>query len=168
MTGMNNQWRSDQTISDPPARAPAFHVRLHRGDFAPSTRPTTGSGAFCARATRGQITAARPSAEMNCRRLMSIAICPVPTGFMPAAIWGQEYHTRTLGLCLLQGPVVKRLAILLHCVRPFMALSGHQERAAECPLLGEERTWRLTVRMSTFDPKRTLLGAVLTTSSLPV
>jgi hypothetical protein len=56
------------------------------------------AGAFCARATRGQITAARPSADMNCRRLMSIAICPVPTGFMPAAIWGQEYHTRTLGL----------------------------------------------------------------------
>ena len=31
MTGMNNQWRSDQTISDLPARASAFHVRLHLG-----------------------------------------------------------------------------------------------------------------------------------------
>jgi hypothetical protein len=25
---VNNQWRSDQTISDLPARASAFHVRL--------------------------------------------------------------------------------------------------------------------------------------------
>ena len=30
MAGMNNQWRSNQTISDLPARASAFHVRLHR------------------------------------------------------------------------------------------------------------------------------------------
>jgi hypothetical protein len=28
MAGVNNQWRSDQTISDLPARASAFHVRL--------------------------------------------------------------------------------------------------------------------------------------------
>ena len=28
MTGMNDQWCSDQTISDLPARASAFHVRL--------------------------------------------------------------------------------------------------------------------------------------------
>ena len=30
MTSMNNQWRSDQTVSDLPARASAFHFRLHR------------------------------------------------------------------------------------------------------------------------------------------
>jgi hypothetical protein len=29
MAGMNNQWRSDQTISDLPTRASAFHVLLH-------------------------------------------------------------------------------------------------------------------------------------------
>lgn len=28
---MNDQWCSDQTISDLPARASAFHVPLHRG-----------------------------------------------------------------------------------------------------------------------------------------
>ena len=28
MAGMDNQWRSDQKISELPARAPAFHVRL--------------------------------------------------------------------------------------------------------------------------------------------
>src|SRR5262249_30428165 len=30
MTSMNNQWRSDQTISDMPARASTFHFQLHR------------------------------------------------------------------------------------------------------------------------------------------
>jgi len=30
MASMNNQWRSDQTISDLPACASAFHVRLHQ------------------------------------------------------------------------------------------------------------------------------------------
>jgi hypothetical protein len=34
MTGMNDQWCSDQTISDLPARASAFHVQLHRGVIA--------------------------------------------------------------------------------------------------------------------------------------
>jgi hypothetical protein len=34
MTGMNDQWRSDQTIADLPAGASAFHVRLHRGMLA--------------------------------------------------------------------------------------------------------------------------------------
>jgi hypothetical protein len=29
MTGMNDQWRSNQTISDLPAGASAFHVLLH-------------------------------------------------------------------------------------------------------------------------------------------
>jgi hypothetical protein len=28
MAGMDDQWRADQTISDLPARASAFHVRL--------------------------------------------------------------------------------------------------------------------------------------------
>ena len=36
MAGMNNQWRSDQTISDLPARASPFHVLLHRGSSPPS------------------------------------------------------------------------------------------------------------------------------------
>ena len=31
MAGMDYQWGSDQTISDLPARASAFHVRLRRG-----------------------------------------------------------------------------------------------------------------------------------------
>jgi hypothetical protein len=31
VAGMDNQWRSDQTISDLPARASAFHVRLRGG-----------------------------------------------------------------------------------------------------------------------------------------
>jgi hypothetical protein len=31
MAGMDNQWRSDQTITNLPARASAFHVRLYRG-----------------------------------------------------------------------------------------------------------------------------------------
>ena len=30
MASMDNQWRSNQTISDLPARASAFHIRLHR------------------------------------------------------------------------------------------------------------------------------------------
>jgi hypothetical protein len=30
MAGMDNQWRSDQTISDLPARASAFHVLLRQ------------------------------------------------------------------------------------------------------------------------------------------
>jgi hypothetical protein len=30
MAGMNNQWRSGETIPDLPARASAFHVWLHR------------------------------------------------------------------------------------------------------------------------------------------
>jgi hypothetical protein len=34
MAGMNNQWRSDQTISDLPTSASAFHDRLHRGVVA--------------------------------------------------------------------------------------------------------------------------------------
>jgi hypothetical protein len=31
VAGMDNQWRSDQTIPNLPARASAFHVRLRRG-----------------------------------------------------------------------------------------------------------------------------------------
>jgi hypothetical protein len=31
MTGMNDQWRSNQSVSDLPASASAFHIRLHRG-----------------------------------------------------------------------------------------------------------------------------------------
>jgi hypothetical protein len=46
-----------------------------------------------------------------------------------------------------------------------MALSGHHDCAA-CPLLGVKRTSRKRRRMSAFDPKRTSLRAVLT-SSLP-
>jgi hypothetical protein len=35
MTRMNDQWCSDQTISDLPARASTFHVQLHRGGSSP-------------------------------------------------------------------------------------------------------------------------------------
>jgi hypothetical protein len=31
VAGVDNQWRSDQTIPNLPARASAFHFRLHRG-----------------------------------------------------------------------------------------------------------------------------------------
>jgi hypothetical protein len=37
-----------------------------------------------------------------------------------------------------------------------LAQSGHQDRAAECPLLGVKRTLRFQGVMSAFDPKRTL------------
>jgi len=37
-----------------------------------------------------------------------------------------------------------------------LAQSGHPSRAAECPLLTEERTSRFQGAMSAFDPKRTL------------
>jgi hypothetical protein len=36
MSGMNDQWRADQTISDLPASASAFHVQLHRVWSSPS------------------------------------------------------------------------------------------------------------------------------------
>ena len=38
MTGMNDHWRSDQTISHLLACASAFHVRLHRGVVASEFR----------------------------------------------------------------------------------------------------------------------------------
>src|SRR5262245_21965366 len=38
MAGMDNQWRSNQKISDLPAGAPAFHIRLHRGYVRSSLR----------------------------------------------------------------------------------------------------------------------------------
>ena len=36
MTGVNDQWCSDETISDPPACASAFHVQVHRGGSSPN------------------------------------------------------------------------------------------------------------------------------------
>jgi hypothetical protein len=47
---------------------------------------------------------------------------------------------------------------LLQCMGPLLALSGHSVSTRQCPLLGVKRTWRLTVRMSAFDPKRTSSG----------
>src|SRR5215469_10430860 len=38
MVSMDNQWRSNQSISDLPAGAPAFHIRLHRGYVRSSLR----------------------------------------------------------------------------------------------------------------------------------
>jgi hypothetical protein len=48
--------------------------------------PITGIGSCCARAASGQVVAAPPSTDMNCRLPMSIAIRPVPNGM------GVEYH----------------------------------------------------------------------------
>jgi hypothetical protein len=39
---------------------------------------------------------------------------------------------------------------------PLLALSGHAEHTAECPLSGVKRTWVGALQMSAFDPKRTL------------
>ena len=57
---------------------------------------------------------------------------------------------------------------LLHLLTAILAQSGHGNRAERCPLLGVKRTSTRHRAMSASDPKRTLLSAVLTTSSLPV
>ena len=50
------------------------------------------------------------------------------------------------------------LAVFLFTVVrcPLLAQSGHAELHCTCPLSGAKRTWLLAVRMSAFDPKRTL------------
>jgi putative tryptophan/tyrosine transport system substrate-binding protein len=58
------------------------------------------------------------------------------------------------------GNTCPSAAILLHCRSPLLAQSGHPSRAQQCPLLGEERTWELTARMSANDPKRSSLGSL--------
>ena len=42
---------------------------------------------YCERAVSGHATVAPPSADMNCRRPMLIAILSFPKVVMPAAIW---------------------------------------------------------------------------------
>ena len=54
MASMNDQWRSNQTISDLPARASAFHIQLHRGVLAFD---------FALRMTDVQFVRNRPSAR---------------------------------------------------------------------------------------------------------
>ena len=46
MTGMNDQWRSNQSISDLPASASAFHIRLHRGGDRLGARARTNAYSF--------------------------------------------------------------------------------------------------------------------------
>ena len=49
-------------------------MRAEASGDPPLINPTTGIAGCCARAASGQATAAPPSAEMNCRLPMSIAI----------------------------------------------------------------------------------------------
>src|SRR5262249_403763 len=57
---------------------------------------------------------------------------------------------------------------LLHSMSPLLAQSGHHGAEFQCLLLVVKRTSRGHALMSAFDPKRTFLSTVLTTSSVPV
>jgi hypothetical protein len=45
--------------------------------------------------------------------------------------------------------------ILLQCMSPLLAQSGHSDTLNQCPLLGAKRTFSRSLAMSAFDPKRT-------------
>jgi hypothetical protein len=45
--------------------------------------------------------------------------------------------------------------ILLQCMSPLLAQSGHRGTEFRCPLLGGKRTLRGQALMSAFDPERT-------------
>src|SRR5215472_8039499 len=49
-------------------------------------------------------------------------------------------------------------AVLLHCMSPLLAQSGHPEMSALCPLSGVERTKSKQDALSAYDPKRTNTG----------
>ena len=59
------------------------------------------------------------SADMNCRRPMSSAICLVPNGIMHTAMWGRLPRFKLEVCGVLQSP------IMLQCMSSFMAQSGH-------------------------------------------
>jgi hypothetical protein len=52
--------------------------------------------------------------------------------------------------------------VLLQCLSPLLAQSGHPDRAAECPLPGVKLTTLFQSVMSGFDPKRSLGGQICT------
>ena len=56
-------------------------------------------------------------------------------------------------------PSCRQLCVLLHCMSPLMAQSGHPAPEFQCSLLGVKRTSHLTGAMSAFDPKRTSVVA---------
>src|ERR1700745_1672332 len=60
MAGMNNQRRSDQTISNLSARASAFHVRLRRGGIALSCRISLRAPLGSANSAKGSANRAGP------------------------------------------------------------------------------------------------------------
>jgi hypothetical protein len=72
-----------------------------------------------------------------------------------------KHTANDIGLSLPQSlltradKVIEQAAILLHCMSPPLAQSGHHERADPCPLLGVKRTLVGRGAMSAFDPKRT-------------
>jgi len=55
-------------------------------------------GGCCASVTSGHATAVPPSAVMNCRLPMPIAICPVPEGIMTTVIMGNDNTPQIGGL----------------------------------------------------------------------
>jgi hypothetical protein len=75
-------------------------------------------------------------------------------GSSPQGIGGASTRASDLfRLCLAEldsGP--RRHFRVREC--PFLALSGHQAVARQCPLSGAKRTLRLTDEMSAYDPKR--------------
>jgi hypothetical protein len=57
------------------------------GDTAPITATRQTLSVCCARAATGNVIAAPPSADMNCRLPISIAICPVPNVIKLLQFW---------------------------------------------------------------------------------
>jgi hypothetical protein len=49
-----------------------------------------------------------------------------------------------------------KMPVLLQCMSPLLAQSGHAERSDVCPLSGVKRTWPRDEALSAVDPKRTL------------
>jgi hypothetical protein len=78
-------------------------------------KPMVGSFAgCCARAASGNPTTLPPSADMNCRLAIPIAICPLPNGIMLAAI-SERISRPDRQVCdrLHAGPTTKSLLLLL-------------------------------------------------------
>src|SRR5215467_945003 len=68
---------------------------------------------------------------------------------------GSTAVLRSLFGCVWAGTVARGL---LHRICPLLALSGHTEMSAVCPLSGVKRTEPKRDAMSAVDPKRTLRG----------
>src|SRR5580704_1791824 len=85
-------------------------------------KPITGIGDCCARAASGHAAAAPPRADMNCRRPMSIVICPV---LKCPSQSEAEYHALIGGSVALKSPVGGRLVRrLLEVLRSRLGQSG--------------------------------------------